>query len=73
MVREGQGVERKGDMGVRSGDTCILFRSLCRSFHIRLESIHFVDGDCDPHFPWVLIWVGSEGEGDRARFSYEFI
>ena len=28
------------DMG---DDTCILFRSLCRSFHIRLESIHVVD------------------------------
>ena len=38
------------DMG---DDTCILFRSLCRSFHIRLETIHFVNGDRDrhPNFP----------------------
>ena len=43
VVGEDRDVEGKGDMGVESVDTCILFRSLCHSFYIRLEVIHFVD------------------------------
>ena len=34
------------------------FRELVRSYRVRLQVIHSVDGDRHPQFAWVLGWIG---------------